>query len=609
MPLLADEGGELKSLRSYVIMPDLGGLNNDLSLQFCRGVYGIMRGGEESTIYRRNMLKIKHQKRDPFVPPISVSALFTLSCLGHGKDVAVNQNERDFTRDEMKRDRKMLAKAFLQLGVKSGDIIVVTTGRPIYESLAIFLAANKIGASVVFMSETTPRDVLLHYIEEFRSPLVVTYKFANSRVKRLKKDAKTIKNIINLDGDSGFDGALVGKMAIKVVSEKYKGRVPCNTFSANKTALVTFTSGSTSGPKPLVFSNRALVAGAVYNKTAAKVKMWDKKIHTWMQFVTLNYAYGFWVSAMSPILGGGKTILTPDVGPERIDYYFKKNPDAIFGSPAVIEMLHHHISEDTDLSNLKIFASGGDRLYPEMAESTIELLKQHGAHATLCNGYGLSEILGLVSTSVGQTYHPGTAGKIPAGVHVMVLDPETGEEVGFNRVGIICANGKHLLTEYYNLPEINKEKFKIVKGRRFLITDDLATVSPTGFVTIVGRSRFFINNHHAKVYYEYVRGAILRSDLVRSCQVVKGPDDKLDFVIYAFIVLKEGVPKNNDTRRAIVKTVAEPYYIGHDRIALRPHELPRRIIFLDELPLTAADKVDFRKLEAVAREMGKKRTK
>ncbi|MDO4742057.1 MAG: class I adenylate-forming enzyme family protein [Candidatus Saccharibacteria bacterium] len=550
------------------------------------------------------MLKIKHQKRDPFVPPISVSALFTLSCLGHSKDVAVNQNERDFTRKEMKRDRKMLAKVFLQLGVKSGDIIVVATGRPIYESIMIFLAANKIGAAVAYLSETTPRDTLLYYIEEFKSPLVITYDFADSRIKRLKKDAKTVKNVINLSPE-GIDKALVGRTLIRNVAEKYKGRVPRNTFSANKTALVTFTSGSTSGPKPLTFTNNALVAGAVYNKTAAKVKMWDKKVHTWMQFVTLNYPYGFWVSAMSPILGGGKTILTPDVGPERIDYYFKKNPDVIFGSPAVIEMLHKQIADDTNLDNLKMFASGGDRLYPEMAERTIELLRRHSSHAVICNGYGLGEVLGLISTSVGQTYHPGTAGKIPAGVHVMVIDSETGEELGFNRVGIVCVNGKHMLTEYYNLPEINKEKFRIVDGRRFLITDDLASISPTGFVTIVGRSRFFINNHHAKVYYEYVRGAIARSELIKSCQVVKGPDSKLDLAIYAFVVLKDGVSRNNQTRRAIIKTAAEPYYVGHDRIALKPHELPKRVVFLDELPLTQADKVDFRKLEAMAREIGK----
>ena len=71
-----------------------------------------------------NMLTIKHQKRDPSVPPLSISGLFDLSCIGHNDDVVVNQKELDFTRRELKQDRKTLAKAFLALGIKSGDIIL-----------------------------------------------------------------------------------------------------------------------------------------------------------------------------------------------------------------------------------------------------------------------------------------------------------------------------------------------------------------------------------------------------------------------------------------------------------------------------------------------------
>ena len=91
------------------------------------------------------MLKIKGQKKDPSVPPISVSALFDLSSFRHQKDVVVNQKEFDFTRRELKHDRKVLAKAFLALGVKKGDIITVATGRSMYDNILIFLAANRIG--------------------------------------------------------------------------------------------------------------------------------------------------------------------------------------------------------------------------------------------------------------------------------------------------------------------------------------------------------------------------------------------------------------------------------------------------------------------------------
>ena len=99
------------------------------------------------------MLKIKHQKRDPLVPPISVSALFNLSSFGHNDDVVANQKELDFTRRELKQDIITLAKAFLELGLKKGDIITVATGRSMYENILIFFTANRLGIIVAFLDE------------------------------------------------------------------------------------------------------------------------------------------------------------------------------------------------------------------------------------------------------------------------------------------------------------------------------------------------------------------------------------------------------------------------------------------------------------------------
>ena len=83
------------------------------------------------------MLKIKGQKRDPMVPHISISALFHLSSFRHLDDVVVSQKEIEFTRRELKSDQKIMAKAFLALGIKSGDIILVATGRSMYENILI----------------------------------------------------------------------------------------------------------------------------------------------------------------------------------------------------------------------------------------------------------------------------------------------------------------------------------------------------------------------------------------------------------------------------------------------------------------------------------------
>ena len=567
------------------------------------------------------MLKIKGQKRDPLVPHISISALFSLSSFRHLDDVVVSQKEIDFTRRELKNDQKVMAKAFLALGIKSGDIILVATGRSMYENILIFLAANRIGAIVAFLDEKTPRDTLIHYLDEFKSSLAIVYKYSDKRIKELKHDAQYVKNVINLDGRtvdeggpdedqtedielSALDGIWLGKQTIRKVAENYHGRVPRNTFSANKEALISFTSGSTSGPKPMVFTNKNIIADAIYSKVASNVKMWDKELHSWMSYVKFDCPYGLVVSVIAPICGGGEVILTPDIDDTNLDYYIGKNPNTIFGIPPLLEAMPT-LKEDTDISNLKMFASGGERLEKSASLAALDFFKSRGLEVKISNGYGVGEALGLISTAVGTAaYNPDSVGRIPAGSHVMVLDPETGEELNFGKTGILYVTGKHILNRYYNRPELDDEKIIKIRGKRFVKTGDLAYVTETGYIVLVGRATFFINNLPAKVYYEVVRAAVSKSELVKKCYVVKGPDTKLKLASYAFIVTQDGVGHNNEVRRAIMKKATEPFNLGKRRITLKSYEIPRKVIFLDDLPLTRANKTDFRKLEKMAREMG-----
>ena len=566
------------------------------------------------------MLKIKHQKRDPIVPPLSISALFNISSFRHWNNVVINQKQIDFTRKELKNDRKIMAKAFLELGIKKGDIITVATSRSMYENVLIFLAANKIGAIVSFLDEKTPRDTLLHYIEEFDSKLVVTYKYSDKRIKELKRDAKSVKNIINLDGKtvddagvdeeqtedielSALDGIWVGKQPITKIAEKYHGKVPSNFFGGNNEAIITFTSGSTSGPKPMVFTNKALIAAALYSKAASGIKMWDKEIHSWFSFVKFDCPYGFWTSTLTPIIGGSSVILTPDIDETNFEYYLDKDISVLQTVPLFFELLPKLVPEDMDLSSVKMCISGGERLEKQASLDIAQFFEDHGATVKMCNGYGVGECLGSITVAVGSTYHPDTVGRVVPGAHVAILDPETDEELGFGKTGMLYVSGKHLLKRYFNRPELTEQKIKIINGRKFINTGDLAAVSETGFVTLVGRATFFINSLPAKVYYEVVRAAVAKSTLVSKCYVVKGPDKKLKNAAYAFVVTNEGVAHNNSIRRQITIDSTEPFYIGKRRIVLKSYEIPRKVIFLDDLPLTRANKIDFRKLEKMAQEL------
>ena len=185
----------------------------------------------------------------------------------------------------------------------------------------------------------------------------------------------------------------------------------------------------------------------------------------------------------------------------------------------------------------------------------------------------------------------------------MILDSETGEELNFGKTGVIYVTGKHILNRYFNRPELDDEKIVKIHRKKYVKTGDLAYVTPTGYVNLVGRARFFINNLPAKVYFEVVRTAISKSELVEKCFVVKGPDRRLKLAPYAYIITKDGVPHDKETRKQIRATAKQPFNLGRRRITLKSYELPSRIIFLKEFPSTRAGKVDFRKLEKMASKM------
>lgn len=539
-----------------------------------------------------------------YIPPLSVSALVDLVNLGHKDDLAVNQKEENITYRQLKGDRKILAKAFLQLGIKKGDIITVGTSRSMYENILIFLAANQIGAVVAFFDETTTYSVLTGYLEEFNSPLLICYQKKEKYLQKIKSDVKNLKHIINLDGSASIDGFLYKKTDAMELAEKYHGRVPRETFGGKNEALISFTSGSTSGPKPMVFTNENLIAAAMFPKKTSGIKLHDKEITSWMSFVKFDCPYGLWTSVMTPILGGSSVILTPDITAENYEYYLSKNPRAISGVPLLLESLRTTISDDFDLSSVKLFVTGGERLEEEASREALEFFKNHGADTRICNGYGVGEALGCVSIAVGATYRPGTVGRVVDGVDAMILDAETEEPVQNGKVGMLYVSGKHILKRFFNRPDLDETKIFMQGGKRWIKTGDLASLSDGGFLTLIGRATFFINSLPDKVYYEVVRTAVMKADeYIRSCYVVKMPDKKLGYAPIAFVITEDGVAHNNETRKAILARTAEPFYFGKKRLQLKNYEMPKKIVFLDEFPLTKANKINFRKLEQMAKEL------
>ena len=143
-----------------------------------------------------------------------------------------------------------------------------------------------------------------------------------------------------------------------------------------------------------------------------------------------------------------EAILAPDISKDTISYYYSKNPNIVFGSPALLDLTIKNIPNNQDLSSVTHFISGGDFLTPQHAKRGNDFFEQHGATVEIGNGSGNAETVSSGTTPIGVPLRPETAGKILVGSKVMIVDPDTMEEKKYGEEGMLCVSGKHVFKEY-----------------------------------------------------------------------------------------------------------------------------------------------------------------
>jgi acetyl-CoA synthetase len=79
-----------------------------------------------------------------------------------------------------------------------------------------------------------------------------------------------------------------------------------------------------------------------------------------------------------------------------------------------------------------------------------------------------------------------------------------------------------------------------------------------------------------------IEGSLGAHDAVAMSAVIGVPDERRGQVPKAFVVLREGYEPNDEMADQLR---------AHVRTRLAPHEMPREIVFLDDLPRTTTGKI------------------
>ena len=90
-----------------------------------------------------------------------------------------------------------------------------------------------------------------------------------------------------------------------------------------------------------------------------------------------------------------------------------------------------------------------------------------------------------------------TVGRPLPGVEVKIVDPVTGETLGDNQQGELCARGHVVMLGYYNNPEATRAA---IDADGWLHTGDLAVRLPNGYYHITGRIKDMVIRGGENIY-------------------------------------------------------------------------------------------------------------
>ena len=346
---------------------------------------------------------------------------------------------------------------------------------------------------------------------------------------------------------------------------------------AGEVAFVTWTSGTTGAPKPIMHSHGGYVEllDRVLGSLRSRPPDPDRPPPPNLVPVSLALNAGLYQVLFGLRAGTGLVLM------ER------------FETAAFSELVHRHrirstvlppaamvmLADDpavTDLSPLRYVRSITAPLSPLAARRFADRFG-----VVVLNSYGQAEIGEVIGwTAEDARAHPekiGAAGRPHANVVARTVDA-SGEDVAVGEMGELLVRPPGMAVGYAGGAELADR----VDSAGFVRTGDYARIDGDGFVWIEGRVSDVINRGGNKVFPDQVEEVLLLSPGVVEAAVVGVPDERLGEVPVAFIVGDAGPDQLEELCRK----------------HLTPYKVPVAFRRVPELPRSEVGKVLRRRLAA-----------
>ncbi|MEX4008828.1 AMP-binding protein [Neoaquamicrobium sediminum] len=474
------------------------------------------------------------------------------------------------TYGEMAHRSNAFANALRKLGVMRGDRVALLLPQG-FETAIAHTAIYKLGAIAVPLALLFGVEALEYRLQTAGVKAVVTTEAGAVKLAGIRARLPLLEAVVSIDG------AGAGALGFEALVADHAPDFEAAATSPDDPAMMIFTSGTTGPPKGALHGHRVLLGHLPGVQMPHEFlpqpgdRLWTPADWAWAGGLLNVLLPGLYFGV--PVVAGRFERFEPEAALRLMEKMAVRNA---FIPPTALRMLKSAsgIASRFDLK-LRTIGSGGEALGRETydwAKAELGLTINEFYGQTECN-------LVLASCAALGVSRGGAIGKAVPGHEVAVIDGE-GRRVKTGEPGQIAVRRPDpvMFLEYWQNPEATARKFI----GDWMVTGDQGIEDGDGYVHFFGRDDDVITSAGYRIGPGEIEDCLTGHPAVALAAVVGKPDPLRTEIVKAYVVLKDGVERNEELAGDISLWVRE---------RLSAHEYPREVEFVDSMPLTTTGKV------------------
>lgn len=511
--------------------------------------------------------------------------LLVLSAQKYPDRIAVEESDDTaITYQDLNQLSNQLRDKLTQLGVRPGDRVGIYLRKSI-DTVASIFGILKAGAAYVPVDPGAPPARNAYIFGDCTVKVII---LENRFVEKLCEEFSSqteIPPLLVLDGAGGgnylksaLETANTDTPILPVVPER----------SPDDLAYILYTSGSTGKPKGVMLSHENALSFIDWCSEVFEPNKNDRfSSHAPFHFdlsildVYVSIKHGATLVLIDEAIGKDPIRLAPLISNKRISIWYS--------TPSILSFLAQYGRlEQYAFPDLRLMLFAGE-VFPI---KHLRMLKDLLPKPRYFNLYGPTEtnvctyfeVPVIIPTDYTKPFPIGAA---CSHYRIRVVD-EDGHDVGRGQTGELIAAGPGVMQGYWNLPERTATAFLVdSSGERWYKTGDIVVQDEDGNYLYLSRRDRMVKKRGYRVELGEIEAGIYRHPDVKEVAVVALSNDENGVQITAFLSFKTG---QNPSRIELKRFCAEN---------LPTYMIPDFFSFMESLPKTSTDKIDYQKLKSI----------